>query len=206
MPLTPVLRAISPVRQASRGGGFSLIEVLVALFIFSIGLLSIGGLQLLSKQANFEAVQRTTAAMLTHDIIERMRANPHALAEYVSYTGATTVGGGTRGSTAAKDCLTSECLPSELAQYDLWQWEQAVDGATEETAAGVDIGGLMLPTGCITGPADGSAGTYVITLAWQGKTELSDTAKSGNTCGAGRYGTGDAYRRLLSITTYIADE
>ena len=44
--------------------GFSLLELLIALVVFSIGLLAIAGLQTVSKQANFEAVQRTTAAQV----------------------------------------------------------------------------------------------------------------------------------------------
>ncbi len=42
--------------------GFSLLEMLVALMVFSIGLLAIAGLQTISKQANFEAVQRTASS------------------------------------------------------------------------------------------------------------------------------------------------
>ncbi len=197
--------ALPALTSPHRGRGFTLIEVMVAVFVLSLGLLSVGALQLISKQSNFEAIQRTTATLLAQDIIERMRANPHALGAYVSYSAAgTTVGGGTR-STPAVNCDTSACDADALAAYDLWRWEQLVDGATEQ-AAGVDAGGVLLPIGCIMGPADGSAGTYTITLAWQGKAELSDDAKSSNTCGAGRYGANDEFRRLLSITTYIADE
>lgn len=193
---------ISTLLVERRNRGFSLLEVLIALFIFSIGLLGIGGLQLLSKQNNFEAIQRTTAAMLAHDMIERMRANPYALDVYISNAGVTTVGGGTLTSTL--DCVTNACDDiDDLATYDLKQWEKAIDGVTE-TNAGSNVGGLVQPTGCITGPAGGSEGVYTITLAWRGKTELSDSAKSSNTCGATLYGTGDKYRRLLSITTFIA--
>lgn len=199
-----MIHTYTPTSSAKRGScGFSLLEVLIALFIFSIGLLGIGGLQLLSKQNNFEAIQRTTAAMLARDMIERMRANPYALKVYVSNAGATTVGGGTLTSTST-DCVANACDDIEdLATYDLKQWEMAIDGVTE-TNDGNNAGGLVLPTGCITGPAGGGEGVYTVTLAWQGKTELSDTAKSGNTCGAGHYGTNDKYRRLLSITTFIA--
>lgn len=201
--MTPMhLSTLSATRS---GRGFSLLEVLIALLVFSVGLLGIGGLQLLSKQTNFEAIQRTTASMLVYDIIERMRANPRALGDYTSYTGSITVGGGILIGPAT-DCETSECTAAELAAYDLRQWEQAIDGATETSADGDNAGGVLLPTGCITGPADGSAGTYTISLAWQGKAALSDAAKSDNRCGTGRYGANDEYRRLLSITTYIANE
>lgn len=201
--MTAMIRTHTSTLSAKRGSrGFSLLEVLIALIVFSIGMLGIGGLQLLSKQNNFEAIQRTTAAMLAQDMIERMRANPYALLTYVSNTGATTVGGGTMASTAT-DCVTSACDDrDDLAVYDLKQWEMAIDGVTE-TNDGNNVGGLVQPTGCITGPNDGSDGVYIVTLAWQGKTELSDTAKSGNTCGAGLYGANDEYRRLLSITTFI---
>src|SRR5947207_2731132 len=74
-------------RQTSRpfcfqARGFSMVDVLVALIVLSIGLLGVAGLQFMSKRSNFEAVQRTTASLLAQDIIERMRANYGALTTY----------------------------------------------------------------------------------------------------------------------------
>jgi type IV pilus assembly protein PilV len=190
-------------RPAGSAAGFSMIEVLITVFVLSIGILGIGGLQLVAKQSNFEAIQRTTAIMLTHDIVERMRANPRALEDYVSGTGATTLGGGTRGTTApTPNCSVTPCDHAQLAEFDLWEWERAIDGATE-TSGTMDVGGLENPTACITGPADGAAGVYAVTLAWRGKHELSDTTKSGNTCGAGNYGDDDRFRRLLTIQAFM---
>ena len=54
--------------------GFTLIEVLVALFVFSIGLLGVAGLQLQSKAALREAHERSTAMRHALDVLERMRA------------------------------------------------------------------------------------------------------------------------------------
>ena len=67
--------------------GFSLIEMLVALVVFSVGLLAIAGLQTMSKQANFEALQRTAASQIAYGLLENMRINGDAIDVYpVSYT------------------------------------------------------------------------------------------------------------------------
>lgn len=65
----------SPSRQQR---GFTLVEVLVALVILSIGLLGLAGLQLSSLQASQQAYLRSQATVMGQDIIERMRANRDA--------------------------------------------------------------------------------------------------------------------------------
>ncbi len=55
--------------------GFSLMEVLIALLIMSIGLLGLAALQATSLKANHGAYQRTQATFLAYDIMDRMRAN-----------------------------------------------------------------------------------------------------------------------------------
>lgn len=55
--------------------GFTLIEVLVAVLVLSIGLLGIAGLQTRSLQFNGDAYYRTQAQLLATDLAERMRAN-----------------------------------------------------------------------------------------------------------------------------------
>lgn len=56
-------------------GGFSLIEVLIAVLILAIGLLGLAGLQTFSLQSNLNAYQRSQATALTYEIIDAMRAN-----------------------------------------------------------------------------------------------------------------------------------
>ena len=55
--------------------GFSLVEILVALLILSIGLLGLAALQTTSLKFNTDSYMRTQATYFVYDIIDRMRAN-----------------------------------------------------------------------------------------------------------------------------------
>jgi type IV pilus assembly protein PilV len=180
--------------------GFSLIELLVALIVFSIGLLAIAGLQTVSKAANFEAIQRTAASQIAYGLLEEMRVNGDAMDIYLA---AGELGGGSRGGEPAPNCrIGAECNAAQKAAHDLWFWEQALDGNLE-TNAGVGTGGLVLPTMCIAGPAGGGAGIYQVTIAWRGSASISNAVN--NPCGAagGNYGAGNEFRRIMQIPTFI---
>ncbi len=59
-------------------GGFSLLEVLIALLILSIGLLGMAALQTVSLRSNHGAYQRSQATFLAYGIIDSIRANRDA--------------------------------------------------------------------------------------------------------------------------------
>lgn len=65
----------SPIRFHPMQGGMTLIEVLVALLVLSIGLLGVAGLQWQALRSNHGAHLRSQATILAHDIADRMRAN-----------------------------------------------------------------------------------------------------------------------------------
>ena len=65
------MRAFSPMGQR----GTTLIEVLIALIVLSIGLLGLALLQVTSVQSNHSAYYRSQATVLAHDLADRMRAN-----------------------------------------------------------------------------------------------------------------------------------
>ena len=117
MPVTTTRHALS---VHSKPGGFTLLEVLIALLVLSIGLLGLAALQTVSLRACEMANQRTLSTLLAADIVERMRANPQGVShgDYLSSTGAIT---GT-----PPDCNAIDCNTAQLAAFDLGQWQAAV--------------------------------------------------------------------------------
>ncbi len=187
-------------KRPSSQSGFSLIELLVALIVFSIGLLAVAGLQTVSKRANYESLQRTTAAQAANGLLEDMRTNGGGIDIYRT---AGELGGGSRGSRPIPGCQAgAECNAAQKAAYDLWFWEQMLDGNMEMNA-GTAAGGLVLPTLCIDGPAVGGAGTYRVTVVWRGSASITNAVN--NACGtaSGNYGAQNELRRILQIPTFI---
>jgi type IV pilus assembly protein PilV len=108
----------APSRKArARQRGFSLLEVLIALLVLSLGLLGLAALQTFGLKFTYQSYQRTQATYLIGDIIERMRANPVGTRNNGYLIGMT-------GSAPApsQDCLTSTCTATEMAQFDLDRW------------------------------------------------------------------------------------
>jgi type IV pilus assembly protein PilV len=62
-----------------RNQGFSLLEVLIAVVIFSIGLMGMAGLLMVSVRTNHSSYLRSQAGFLAQSMADRMRANMPAL-------------------------------------------------------------------------------------------------------------------------------
>jgi len=187
--------------RQSTHNGFSLIELLVSIVIFSVGLLAVAGLQTVSKSANFESLQRTTAAHVANGLLEDMRTNGDGINIYLA---SADLGGGVIGAEPAPNCsaMGAICNAAQKAVHDLWFWENVIDGALEIGAEGAS-GGLIEPTICVDGPAGGGAGIYTVSIAWRGGVSLLDSGL--NTCGdgTGKYGGGNEFRRMVQIPTFL---
>jgi len=202
-----LLSHIGNKRALGRCAGFTIIEVLVSVIIFSVGLIGVARLQVVAKQSNYDAVQRVAATSVAQDLLSRMRSNHTVLNTYVSNSGSTTIGRNSISSEPTPVCGTagSACTANQLATHDLWEIEDALDGIAEQDTDGNSVGGLTLPTLCITGPASGDSGVYTVAIAWRGKAELSNPDAS--TCGddTGLYGDSNEYRRVLVMQTFITN-
>lgn len=99
--------------------GFTLLEVLVALFVLSIGLLGIGKLMMLSARANDSAYMRSQATALAYSILDAMRANRQAALSN-GYDTLTVV-------PALQGCsVAAPCNSGQQAQQDTFLWNQSL--------------------------------------------------------------------------------
>jgi type IV pilus assembly protein PilV len=197
--------------------GFTLLEVLVALAILAVGLLGIAGLMIKGQKASYEAYQRQQAVALAQDMLERVRANPAAAANYV--TGATDSSAmpGWGNLVSPVDCLAIACSPQQLALHDLVVWDQQLSGSSESFGAN-RMGGIIRARGCIESIA-GTPNSFMVSVSWQGggptaapSSEVCKNAAGSDvppsSCGKNLYAyrnaqgvvaVNDAVRRMVSL-------
>jgi type IV pilus modification protein PilV len=97
--------------------GFSMLEVLIASTVFSLGLAGLAGLTLISMNVSADARHKSYATVAAASLAEQIRLNPVALDHYLNPTGS-----------VSRICSgESICTPEEQADYDfrLWQIELA---------------------------------------------------------------------------------
>ena len=98
--------------------GFTLLEVLIALVVFSLGLLGVAGLLVVSVQTNHSAYLRTQATFLAQSMADRMHANNLGV-----WAGAYNV---TAAPGSASGCLSSAtlatCSAAQIATRDVTIW------------------------------------------------------------------------------------
>jgi type IV pilus assembly protein PilV len=149
----PVKRRLMNIH---RRDGFTLVEVLVALVVLSIGLLGIGKLVMFSSRANDSAYMRSQATALAYTMLDDMRAN---LQDAIN--GAYGVGLGAYANPGVTcDDATPCTTTGQLAQYDLWQWKSAM-------VAGLPSGDGTVTTTQSLDPVTGATITLAtITVQW----------------------------------------
>ena len=94
--------------------GFTLIEVLVALVILSVGLLGLAGLQTTGIRNNHSANLRSQATIMAYDIADRIRANKDNVGAYAIAIDGDSDGGETIAESDMEEWLSnlSDRLPS----------------------------------------------------------------------------------------------
>lgn len=97
--------------------GFTLLEAMIALVIFSIGLLGLAGMQSIGVRNNQTGYLRTIAMQQAYNMADSMRANMVGVraGNYDSLA---------VGAASSQDCVKSTCTTAQLAQSDFFEWDQ----------------------------------------------------------------------------------
>ena len=116
--------------------GFTLLEVMIALLVLSIGLLGLAALQANTLKTNHGAYQRTQAIFLTYDMMDRLRAN--------------------RTAALAGQCdiaMGATLTGTDLCDTDVTDWQN-------------NFVGLYLPSGQGLIDCSTTANVCVVTVQW----------------------------------------
>ncbi len=132
-------------RSVTRSSGYTLIEVLVALLVISLGLLGMAALQVTALKQNQNAYSRSQILTAAHGMSDRIRSNKTGL-ESGSYFGDADEYDSDDPDTS---CENSVCSAAEMAAYDLNNWKFYLQNA-------VNGGG-----GCITREPEDRKGLQV---------------------------------------------
>jgi type IV pilus assembly protein PilV len=164
------------VRAAWAGAGFTLVEVLVALFVVALGIAGATALQTLAVRAGRDAAHLSDGTRLARSLAERMRANPRALAQpdnpylHLDYD----AGSGAPAAPALCYADTA-CDADALARFDVFEVADAV--ATQFPGGRIRVcrdAGTPDATGLPAWTCDARAGApVVVKLGWRAQ---GDTA------------------------------
>jgi len=147
--------------------GFTLIEVLVALLIFSVGLLGMAGLMVVSVKTNHSAFLRTQASFLGQSMADRMRANMGQIAAYAGSYSSSTIG--------SDPCPTGgTCTPVQLVARDRATWSQQLVDSLPNPTATIACNGAPLGTALQAGAAP-YGGLCTLLIQWDESSLLRGT-------------------------------
>ena len=116
----------------SRQSGFTLVEVLVSVFVLAIGIIGTAGMQLTALRTSQQTAFQTAAIQLASEIADKMRANagqfnqadvvnPFLNLDYSSSDDPLPAVG--------KACHASSCSAEELANFEIHEWKSRVKTA-----------------------------------------------------------------------------
>lgn len=144
---------LGPLRPARHQKGFSLIEVLVSLLVFSFGILALVGLQGTAIHFSSDAQDRATATFLADQLLARMLISAHTDPDVFAHHA---------------DDATPVCSPTGAASTDpqVVEWLTEVDKSFPNAGAAKQRVVIQK-----TGTAPNFEANVTITICWKNANE-----------------------------------
>jgi type IV pilus assembly protein PilV len=141
--------------RAPLSPGFTMVEMMVALVVLSVGMLGVASLFATSLNSGSSAISRMQAISLASDLTDRIRANSTANVAYQAAAANKNCVGGAIGAVT--------CAPADLAANDLYVWNQQIASAWP---GGSGAGTVTVVPDAVAGLYD-----YTIRISWKEKTQ-----------------------------------
>ncbi|MCK4864140.1 MAG: type IV pilus modification protein PilV [Gammaproteobacteria bacterium] len=158
------------IKNTSTTSGFTLLEVMIAMMIFSIGMLGLAGIQATAVQNNNTAYQRTIAMQQSYNMSDLIRSSAN-FDGFIdpSFDEITTA----VGTAPSPNCFLdvnddiTKCTTSEMAAFNIYHWKKRLAGKQ----------GLPSGRGKVTRDGD----TYEIIIMWDEKRNGATNEDCGTT-------------------------
>jgi len=192
----PVIRHHKYHKEA----GFHLIESLVTLFILTVGILGVAGLQAVAIRSHQDSVQRSQAIILAQSMADRIRANVEG-AQFYDQSNVANSPAETASCFAAVGCSSQQ-----MALTDLFQWQHEVESALplgqgyvcqdSSIPTKVSLAGSGLSSN-VQGSCDGSGDTFVVHIWWDKNNDNAHQLEVNPGTGALDSNSSDEYLQLV---------
>ncbi len=154
----------SQINKAGKNSGFSLIEVLVAGTVFSLGLAGLAALLLVNIIGSADARRESFAAVAASSLAEQIRLNPVAVNQYLSPP-----------ESISMICMGgNSCSPEQQADYDFRLWQVELADAIK-SARGLVCHDATPMDGTAGDDLCDGAGSLVIKIFWSGPGRGTDS-------------------------------
>jgi len=180
--------------------GVGMIEVLVTLFVLSVGLLGVASLQFVGSFSNKDALSRSHAVMVAQQMTERLRANivPSSSSdgfvvsnEYFNPDNYNFTNLSCSGSdlfschcnstpVSVPDCHTNVCTVDQSAQFDAYQMSCAAIEANPNTTIEVSC----TDNNALDSEACSAGSVHQIMVSWPSVGWLDDNRIANSNCNA----------------------
>ena len=165
--LRPSPKVLYETGRPHRHKGFTLLEIIVTLFVFSFGLLGVVHLQTLAFRSHQQAQYQTIASQLANNMADHLRSNPEiSLLPNNPYLKAP--------AQSLQTCYErTSCTTEQLAYAESWQWHQQIaeqlpggkGQICQEETPGHDADGYLWSCAPLLNATD----TWTIKIGWDKK-------------------------------------
>lgn len=152
-------------------GGFTLVEVLVAVTVMGMGLLGLASMQTLALKDSQDASFYGQAAALAYDMKDRITANAAIWrTNTAAITGITGTSGASCDASVLNTCnsVANSCAPLDMGVHDFCAWKQQVTKKLNSSATVT----ITTTSGSNSCGQDSTGGTTkrCLIISWSGKT------------------------------------